>query len=469
MLLAGPLAVVFVGQMFFFEWTVVLRWENVVHVQKKKDGVAIKHQTTGKPETTYVFEQFGLHLDRAWSTLVSFHNDSMLDPDKALLSSPRNALKAGKNLRRTNSDPLRMSSIFNFDDSIAALHHRHEEIEPSLSAESIPMTISQYNKTPARTVSEPIVDKNSPLGIGEKNDSSSLAVNSRSSKDLIVLQGATSSGTPSTTEQNQTSWSGVVNDTKESYSECTVEKLHLPCSIQMFVEKFIKDNAEYSIPKFMMEYGDEDFECSLWESSEDGASKCRKLEYTHPVNAPMAPPKARARKEQTYRIYGSDGFVLETRTYVSDVPMTDCFYVADRVLVGAVDKETISVSIFFDIRFVKSNMFKSIISRTTKNEFETMMQRLSAYLTRALGKETQKISTPPVLPTSPIQHNMSSAVLHILTLVLLVVVIALQMHMIADMRAMKREVRLMHESMSRQCLPQFERNMDSSTTLYDTA
>jgi hypothetical protein len=123
----------------------------------------------------------------------------------------------------------------------------------------------------------------------------------------------------------------------------------------------------------------------------------------HPVNVPMAPPKAGARKEQTYCRYGDYGLVIETRTYVRDVPMTDCFYVVDRILVepnyrnpsdSSSNKEnqqdltninnhdssstapppSVLVSMEFQINFVKSTMFKGIISKTTSSEFKAFFQ-----------------------------------------------------------------------------------------------
>ena len=90
----------------------------------------------------------------------------------------------------------------------------------------------------------------------------------------------------------------------------------------------------------------------------------------------MAPPLAKARKEQSYTKYGDYGVVLDTKTIVEDVPMTDCFFVAERIRVEQVgggeeeekNKENCGcrLSILFDIRFIKVNMFKAIIAKTTK-------------------------------------------------------------------------------------------------------
>ena len=63
---------------------------------------------------------------------------------------------------------------------------------------------------------------------------------------------------------------------------------------------------------------------SPWKQEESDIF-ARTIEYSHPVNAPLAPPMARARREQRYRLYGKHGLSVETDTYVEDVPMADCF------------------------------------------------------------------------------------------------------------------------------------------------
>mmetsp|Transcript_13200 Transcript_13200/g.23908 ORF Transcript_13200/g.23908 Transcript_13200/m.23908 type:complete len:89 (-) Transcript_13200:509-775(-) len=40
--------------------------------------------------------------------------------------------------------------------------------------------------------------------------------------------------------------------------------------------------------------------------------------------APLAPPMAKARKEQRYQKFGEIGLTIESDTFVQDVPMADC-------------------------------------------------------------------------------------------------------------------------------------------------
>jgi hypothetical protein len=222
--------------------------------------------------------------------------------------------------------------------------------------------------------------------------------------------------------------------------------------VETFLTQFIGDDAKFSIPNFMQESGDQAINCSEWKTTDDGVSKSRVIEYTHPVHAPMAPPMARARKEQTYRQYGEHGMVLETKTYVSDVPMTDCFYVADRIRVEPVGAN-VTITMSFDIRFVKSTMFKSIISRTTRGEFEKFMQRLSSFMAKNLGEEaalTIPKPTPVVLQPIP-QPSLASTVAPNLTIALLVCVLLLQMWILLDMRTLKIDRRELQGLFAREC------------------
>ena len=149
----------------------------------------------------------------------------------------------------------------------------------------------------------------------------------------------------------------------------------------------------------MEEAGDSDITVSAWTLKGDDYT--RTIEYSHPVNVPLAPPRARARKEQRYRRYGDRGISIETDTYVDDVPMTDCFYVTDRLLVasngnndgndgkrGKLQSSSTTVSAQFDIRFVKSTIFRAIIANTTRTEFLKMYQSYFDQMRNCLGEST---------------------------------------------------------------------------------
>ena len=111
----------------------------------------------------------------------------------------------------------------------------------------------------------------------------------------------------------------------------------------------------------------------------------------------MAPPQAKAKKEQLLKKYHNCGIMIETKTFVSDVPMTDCFYVTDTICISLPSSsdegndETnqkrckLILNIRFDIVFVKSTYFRSLIYRTTKNEMQQFMMNFTEYIIAKLA------------------------------------------------------------------------------------
>ena len=105
-------------------------------------------------------------------------------------------------------------------------------------------------------------------------------------------------------------------------------------SVDEFYQRVVKNDAADSIGKFMCDIGELDVDTSPWQPSPTPTASepiTRTIRYTHPVNAPMAPPTAKARKEQTLEKFGNVGMCLQTCTIVEEVPMADCFVVNDRL------------------------------------------------------------------------------------------------------------------------------------------
>ena len=62
---------------------------------------------------------------------------------------------------------------------------------------------------------------------------------------------------------------------------------------------------------------------------------------------------------------------VETCTVVQEVPMADCFVVDDRIWVCEADGGGCTVAVTFNIRFIKSTMFRRIIENQTRKEYES--------------------------------------------------------------------------------------------------
>jgi len=191
----------------------------------------------------------------------------------------------------------------------------------------------------------------------------------------------------------------VTGKKKERFPDVALENLALPLSVEEFSRLVIKDDATHSIGKFMCDIGELKVDSSPWQPSQTrvaSEASMRTIHYTHPVNAPMAPPQAKARKQQMIHKFGDVGLCLETCTLVEEVPMADCFVVNDRLWVQEAEGEEKGciVSATFQIKFVKSTMFRRIIEGATRKEyaifwdqFADMIRTLKSPLASEEGEE----------------------------------------------------------------------------------
>ena len=176
-------------------------------------------------------------------------------------------------------------------------------------------------------------------------------------------------------------------DTKrrQAFGDVAIEGISLSLTVDELYDLVFKDNAFYSIGKFMMDNGDFEVETTSWEPT-NGHPMTRTIHYTHPVNVPMAPPTAKAFKTQYLHKFGIHGLCLESSTIVEDVPMTDCFVVDDRLWVcqDKVNGGSI-VKVTFQIRFIKTTMFRRIIENATRIEFENWWNQFGEMILKLQG------------------------------------------------------------------------------------
>ena len=130
------------------------------------------------------------------------------------------------------------------------------------------------------------------------------------------------------------------------------------------------NNAPASIASHHEATGDLDVEVTDWESTHnnDGiTAKKRYITYKHPIKISLAiaPPAGAATKTQLLQRYGDHGISIETETWINDVPLADCFYVADKMLVASKPEGGISLTIRFGTCFVKRTMLKGVIASTS--------------------------------------------------------------------------------------------------------
>lgn len=218
----------------------------------------------------------------------------------------------------------------------------------------------------------------------------------------------------------------------------------------------------------MKDRGDEDLQGSPWIlDNEDTRWYKRTIQYVHPIKVPLAPSKARARKEQRYRRYGHHGFCWETRTYTEGVPVSDCFFVIDRVLVEPTTgspintsvntcsgSSTVVLSAYFDVCFIKKSMFQGIVAKTTGGEFTNFLTALVDEIEESLGEVAVLVKEPGLLCQAnddaikaPSSHFGESSVLIYLLVVMLFMVIALQLSILDKMGIMKTSIASLESQM----------------------
>ncbi|KAL7537135.1 hypothetical protein ACHAXR_007615 [Thalassiosira sp. AJA248-18] len=177
-------------------------------------------------------------------------------------------------------------------------------------------------------------------------------------------------------------WDAFVEEKKKNkYKEVAIQSLVLPLSVEEFYHHVLEDNATHSIGQFMVDIGELNVDATPWQPAHKPTAMeptTRIIQYTHPVNAPMAPPKAKARKQQFLRKFGSVGLCLETTTSVEEVPMADCFVVDDRLWISGDDENGgCIVAVTFQIRFIKGTMFRRIIENQTRKEYESFWNQFA--------------------------------------------------------------------------------------------
>lgn len=415
-LYVGPLGVVFLGRFLLFEWTVVLKWSEVTKVKRKiatptafsSNNVAIRIETSTndpiKPGGVYDFEGF-FDPQKTLEQLIALHNDSLLDNDENNMSQIITKRGSVIPLRRSRSDPAeQISNIFNFDDDDESPIVVRQDIKDKTTILDLRDQYSATNKAALQKIaSASSSNHDAPMAQTMRRDSTR---NTKKPEELSL-------------QQRSEEWKTVCSEI-EKLSEVPVrDKLLVIEDLDAFVETFVGDSAPHSWSEFMTQViGDMDVVASKWIESNDvgsTSSLVRTIEYTHPVNAPMAPPKARARKEQTLKRYGNEnGLVVETKTIVSDVPMTDCFYVRDIIQVAKTTGKEFMVNIRFEIVFVKSTMFRALISRTTASEFNTFMTKLASWFVKHCGGETvdtsfKTVETTQTLPSKSLTDEQPPA------------------------------------------------------------
>lgn len=154
------------------------------------------------------------------------------------------------------------------------------------------------------------------------------------------------------------------------------------------MSKFLADDAPYSLERHHEMIGDVKVTTTPWQ---DGR---RKITYSHPINLPGAPSTGDATKTQTITKLGNYMLCVETETWISNVPLADCFFVSDRLTAEKSSSGKTLLTVEFGLTFVKKTMFRGIISATSVRDVKIFHRGFIDTIQTALQKTT---FDPPVL------------------------------------------------------------------------
>ncbi len=130
-------------------------------------------------------------------------------------------------------------------------------------------------------------------------------------------------------------------------------------------------------------------------------TKKRQITYDHPIVVPLsiAPPAGAATKSQTMTRYGDRGICVDTETWINDVPMADCFYVADRLLVSSHSDGGVLLTIKFGNVFIKRTLLKRVIESTSVRDVTAFQKGWMGAIQQYLDSESSSQQRSPSSPS----------------------------------------------------------------------
>lgn len=175
-----------------------------------------------------------------------------------------------------------------------------------------------------------------------------------------------------------------------------------------FFAYFLSDNAPASLARNHENTGDSDVKCTAWEDVENIAKK-RRISYMHPIGTKvsMAPGACAATKIQAMRRFGDHGICVDTETHSNGIPLADCFYVMDRLLVASTAEGGVLVTIMFGNTFVKRTLFRKIIIATSVKDVTEFHRGFVDLIRDTIGDDgpPRNLSIPMNVPQSNDSSN----------------------------------------------------------------
>jgi hypothetical protein len=242
-----------------------------------------------------------------------------------------------------------------------------------------------------------------------------------------VSTGELSADTSSCTENLLDAW----NKEKQSgsmYTAPTVDSLKLNCSVSDFFDRFLSDDAPFSIPRYQArEVGDSSVKATKW-VLDDAGYMTRKISFIHPISNSLGigPSSARAERVQKLRRFGDFGLSMATVTNVRDIPACDAFHTTDKWFVDGIDDNNVSFSVLNETVFTKRSMLKRVIQSSVATEVRGWYEGYTAMLLSTLSgqrKEGQLLRAqvlPAVAPAPKTSRCTFAMILLLLSVLILI-------------------------------------------------
>lgn len=119
--------------------------------------------------------------------------------------------------------------------------------------------------------------------------------------------------------------------------------------------------------------------------------KYRQIKFNHLVSGPMGTMSASGTKYQTICVFTNVGMVMDCRTALQGVHSADCFHVDQRWLIESnfdvSRNKSITLTIKFQVRFVKKTMWRAMIEKMTKAETQKWFDEYVQMIQKSIKKE----------------------------------------------------------------------------------
>ena len=150
---------------------------------------------------------------------------------------------------------------------------------------------------------------------------------------------------------------------------------------------------------FLCDIGDTNITVGKWQKNNDGSNSIsRQLNYDHKSGLAVA----KVSRHQTYQRITSNHSCLKNITKISGIKAVpkDTFYVEDVWLIESSDKGGVSLNIRFNVRFTKSTMLKSVITRRAKTEAMELYTQYVRFLRKKLHQTIPAEEEEEITPTT---------------------------------------------------------------------